>query len=52
MATVTLRHTWPDGSITEVSIEVRDSYPDCIAEARANARAALRDVIADFEGDA
>lgn len=52
MATVTLRHTWPDGSITEASVEVRESYPDALSEAKRTAVVALQEAIATFdEGD-
>jgi hypothetical protein len=51
MASITIRHTWGDGSVTEVRVQVNESYPDCVAEARANARALLRDVVADLSDD-
>jgi hypothetical protein len=43
MAKVTIRRTWPEGEALSVSIEVDESFPDVVAEAR---QAALR----TFEG--
>ena len=33
MARVTMRHEWPDGGATQVSITFEDSYPDAMARA-------------------
>lgn len=43
MASVTIRREWPDGDVLAVCIEVDESFPDVVAEAR---QAALR----TFEG--
>lgn len=46
-ATVRLTQRWSDGSATEVSIRVDSSYPDAVAEAKAQAIACWREVIAE-----
>jgi hypothetical protein len=33
MARVTMRHEWPDGGVTSVSVTFEDSYPDAMARA-------------------
>lgn len=47
MATVTLRYVFADGDNIGVSIEVDDSYPDALDEARATAVRAFREAIQD-----
>lgn len=59
MARVRVTHTWPDGDSLAVEVSVSESYPDAVAEARANAKALWSDVLgvtvdtlaADGEGD-
>lgn len=51
MASITIRHTWGDGGVTEVRVQVAESYPDAVDEARVNARTLLRDVVADLSED-
>jgi hypothetical protein len=33
MARVTMRHEWPGGGVTSVSVTFEDSYPDAMARA-------------------
>lgn len=49
MASVSITHRWADGSGTHVKVRVEDSFPDCVAEAKANAVAAMKDMLGDFE---
>lgn len=48
MAMIQITHQWADGSATQVRIRVDASFPDAVAEAKANAVAAMRDMLADF----
>ena len=45
MARVRIAHTWPDGDALTVEVSVSESYPDAVAEARANAKALWVDVL-------
>jgi len=39
VARVKIEHTWPDGDRLSVEVSVSESFPDAVAEARANAKA-------------
>jgi hypothetical protein len=45
MAKVRIIQTWPDGDSLSVEVSVASSYPDAVAEARANARALWADAL-------
>lgn len=49
MASVCITHQWDDGSVTEVTVEVDDGYPDSLGQARAVAVRTLAEVLAGFE---
>ena len=44
MASVKIRYTFLDGETIDVKVKVKASYPDAVAEARANAIATARDL--------
>lgn len=37
MTSVAAQHTWADGSVTLVEVDVENDYPDALSEARATA---------------
>lgn len=45
VARVRVTHTWPDGDALAVEVSVSESYPDAVAEARANAKALWSEVL-------
>ena len=59
MAKVTIQRVFPDGDCIVVSVAVRESFPDSVAEARQAARQAfadahdviLADIIESGDGD-
>jgi len=57
MARVTIERAWPDGDAIRITVGVEGSYPDAVAEARANARSLYADALditladAEDEGD-
>ena len=52
MATVTVTYQYDSGATVEATVEVADSYPDSLDQAKVTAVAALRDTMASFEGEA
>lgn len=48
MASVSITHRWADGSGTHVKVTVDPSYPDAVNEAKANAVAAMKDMLGDL----
>lgn len=61
MATVMIQREWPDGETLTISVDVDDSFPDVVAEAKQNAVNAYADALevtlaadkadSDSEGD-
>ena len=47
MATVTLKFAWPDGESLLAQVDVADSYPDAVDEARTQVVRAFRDAMID-----
>lgn len=45
MAKVMVQRVWPDGEVLTISIQVDDSFPDVVAEAKANAVNAYADAL-------
>lgn len=45
MATAKITHTWPNGESLVCEVRVTESYPDAIAEAKAQALAMFRDAL-------
>ena len=45
MARCRITHEWPDGDRLTVEVSVSESYPDAVAEARANARTLWADAL-------
>ena len=44
MATARITHTFPDGTRDHLTIEVSESFPDCVDEARMQVTRMWRDV--------
>jgi len=52
MASVTIDHTWADGSNITVTVRGASSFPDALAQLRAEALAAYRAAVAEVvEGE-
>lgn len=45
MASIIIQRSWPDGDELTVSVDVDDSFPDVVAEARKNAVDLYRDAL-------
>jgi hypothetical protein len=45
MARIKITHEWPDGDRLTVEVSLSESYPDAVAEARANAKALWLDIL-------
>lgn len=54
MTSVAAQHTWADGSVTLVEVDVENDYPDALDQARATAVRALTEAVTAMseEGDA
>lgn len=47
MARVSLSKTYADGECIDVTVVVKESYPDAVAEAQVNANRAFREALHD-----
>lgn len=45
MATVMIQRAWPDGETLTISVDVDESFPDVVAEAKRSAVAAYREAL-------
>jgi hypothetical protein len=45
MARIKISHEWPDGDRLTVEVALSESYPDAVAEARANAKTLWLDIL-------
>ena len=45
MARIKIAHEWPDGDRLTVEVALSESFPDAVAEARANARTLWADAL-------
>lgn len=45
MAKVVVQRCWPDGDVLTISISLDNSFPDVVAEAKANAIGAYREAL-------
>ena len=51
MSGVKVRHKWADGSVTVVTVQADDAYPDSLDEARAVAVRMLSEAVAAMSGE-